>query len=100
MNMLGKRFTRCGVLWVCGGTQDPSRVAELGEELAKLFDLHNQIASLALEGSRGPSKAGAKKGSKKGASTGTAPDAGEQQVGRPASLQAANKAWSHALTLC
>jgi hypothetical protein len=55
-------------------------VAQLGEEMLKLFELHNSVACLALEGSKAPSKKGGKRGAA-AAAGGTAPDAGgEQQV--------------------
>jgi hypothetical protein len=62
--------------------QDPEKVAQLGEEMLRLFTLHNSIACLALEGSKAPGKKGSKKGAAAAAAGGTAPDGGgEQQVG-------------------
>jgi hypothetical protein len=63
--------------------QDPEKVAQLGEEMQKLFELHNSVASIAMEGSKAPSKKGSKRGAATAAAAGgTAPDAGgEQQVG-------------------
>jgi hypothetical protein len=58
-------------------------VAQLGEEMLKLFELHTGVASLAMEGSKAPSKKGSKRGAAAAAAAagGTAPDAGgEQQV--------------------
>jgi hypothetical protein len=51
--------------------------------MLRLFELHNSLACLALEGSKAPSKKGGKKGAAAAAAGGTAPDAGgEQQVSR------------------
>lgn len=58
--------------------QDAGQVTRLGDELHKLFALHNQVYNLALEGS----KSGAKKSKKKGSTAAADPadDGTEQQV--------------------